>query len=172
MPKIDPITGCTVMTMGEFWASEAEREGVGRCGADLAQEFYEDMAAEEQAEEDRLKDPERAKEEFNREIQVTRESGQETLDWLKGRGEEPDPGEVAMANFPLVERVLEVQEAAYSGGFKGSRLKLIARCERSGGVEDVLELDMEYFSGDFYEPPSQGGCLKWHGLGEEGICEY
>jgi predicted ribosome quality control (RQC) complex YloA/Tae2 family protein len=172
MPKIDPITGCTVMTQAEFWASEAKREGKGRCGGDLMQDFYEEMAAEERAEEDRLKDPERAKEEFNREIQVTRESGQETLDWLKKRGEEPDPGEVTMANFPLVESVLEVLEAEYSGGFRGSKVSITARCLRSGGVEDVLEMAMEYFSGSRIDPPDQGGYIKWCGLGEEGICEY
>jgi hypothetical protein len=27
MPKIDPTTGCVVMTDGEFWVAEARREG-------------------------------------------------------------------------------------------------------------------------------------------------
>ena len=43
MPKIDPITGCTVMTIPEFWAAEAQSEGQGRSGADLAQDFAMEM---------------------------------------------------------------------------------------------------------------------------------
>jgi hypothetical protein len=60
MPRIDSISGCSVMTQAEFWNSEAEFEGKGRSGSDLMQDFRADFETERKAEEDRLKEPENA----------------------------------------------------------------------------------------------------------------
>ena len=57
MPKKDPDTGCMVQTIGEFWQNEAEREGQGRSGGDLAGEFYDEIEADSRAcEQEMLKD--------------------------------------------------------------------------------------------------------------------
>lgn len=47
MPKKDSITGCSVMTMPEFWQAEAKHEGKGRSGFDLMQDMHQDIANED-----------------------------------------------------------------------------------------------------------------------------
>jgi hypothetical protein len=54
MPRKDPHTGCVVMTQAEFWASEANREGRGRSGCDLATEFWDEIEADSRACERRM----------------------------------------------------------------------------------------------------------------------
>jgi hypothetical protein len=53
MPKIDSMTGCSVMTMGEFWASEAKKEG--KEVAEIMGDFYDEIAQDCIREENRLK---------------------------------------------------------------------------------------------------------------------
>ena len=46
MPYIHPDLGVSCMTMGEFWASEAKKEG--RATHELMDDFYGEIAADEQ----------------------------------------------------------------------------------------------------------------------------
>lgn len=56
MPRQDPITGCSVMTMPEFLNSEAEREGKGRCGADILHDIHAELDEDSRKHAQRYKD--------------------------------------------------------------------------------------------------------------------
>jgi hypothetical protein len=57
MPRIDPVTGCTVMTHAEFWQDQAEREGQGRAPWELIDDFYAEIDRDHQDQAKRNRDP-------------------------------------------------------------------------------------------------------------------
>lgn len=56
MPKIDPVTGCEVLTLGEFLAEEAAHEGAGRSGGELLAEVFQEIDNDARREEENLRD--------------------------------------------------------------------------------------------------------------------
>jgi hypothetical protein len=138
MPKIDPHTGCTVMTMAEFWAAEAKREGKGRCGWELAEDMYADMERETREHEARLKaDPSSLLKDL-RDYYVPDGS----WDWPDGE----DPGWTP-------EEILSAESVELSDGFKESSMNasLVVRC--SDGKVRRLKVATRSFSGSWDEPP-------------------
>ena len=60
MPKTDPVTGCSVLTLGEFWQREAEHEGKGRDPWELENEFFDQLELDNQKIRKELLDRDRA----------------------------------------------------------------------------------------------------------------
>jgi len=107
MPKIDPVTGCEVLTMAEFWAAEAEHEGKGRSGGELFCEMLDEID----------KDSRRMEKELNgNALEVLRSP----LYFDKNQDHD---GESCLA----VTEVLEIEESSFSQGFGGQKGKLVAK---------------------------------------------
>ena len=128
MSKIDPITGCSVMTIGEFWASEAKKEG--KEVAEVMCDFYDDMAAEEEV--------------YRQEI-LSDLSG--ALDKLKEyyNPEYDDSGLVPV-------EVLEISDADTCFGYRKSTSSFTAKVRFADKIRTVCYSEADY-SGSFYEPP-------------------
>jgi len=154
MPKIDPITGCEVMTFWEFLGSEADREG--KDPGDILDEINC------QTDEDN-----RRMSEFNRKPEValqalTEYSNMEYEEWQsctaidikEGTGPDPEP------NRP--EKVLEVLEADSQNSYSGSKTFILARVRCMDEVERIAEFHYQYWSGSRMEPPEEDGELLWH----------
>lgn len=140
MPRRDSVTGCQVMTFGEFWAAEAKREGQGRCGAELMAETMDDMQASFEAEARRMKeDP--------AEILKSLRSWYipEDDSWSWPEGEEPEW---------VPEGLEEVEEVECDGGFTESGWMAVVKARCSDGVTRRLRVTYTRHNGSFYEPPS------------------
>lgn len=135
MPKIDPVTGCKVMTTGEFWASEAQKEGQGRTGGDLQGEFLDEMEADRNAEENRLRKPEVALEEMQRAVKDCNEADPEA------------------DQLPMPVAVLEVKEVVYSQRMRTGSTRLVLRCSVADGKIGTFTLEAWSSSGSMMEPP-------------------
>lgn len=143
MPKIDPHTGCEVMTTPEFWASEARSEGLGRSGAELQSDFMDELADDLRAEESRL-----------------REGALGTLQEAVREWNEADPEE---SPIPLPEVILDVLEAHVRASFRSSGFSLKARVRATGGLVGVLSVTSESFAGSWAEPPDYEINVIWEG---------
>lgn len=147
MPKRDPITGCTVMTTAEFFNEEAEREGKGRCGGELFNDYLDDMEKDRKETEDRYRDPAFARNTLKTAIDQFNECAEPAL--------------------PQVREVLEVLEASFTQGVRESGLWLRARCIRADGAEDILCYGESSFSGDRINPPDGDSEMYWENLDED-----
>lgn len=146
MPKKDPITGCTVMTTGEFFQSEAEREGKGRSGGELMSEMFNEIADSYEEEEKRWK-----------------ENLPDTLAFLQKEIDEyndfdPDPDFPPVAKPISIEEVLDVQ---VGGSFRTTTLLIKARCKKEDGSEGTIVYNSWHSSGSYYEPPDGDISIKW-----------
>jgi len=145
MPKTHSVTGCQVMTNAEFWVSEAENEGKGRSGADLAEDFWDDWGKEEERERDRLENPESAFEYLK-----------EVVDsWI-----EYDPDFVEYDNFPVPTKVIKVLDVQFGASISGNKttLRVLAKTERGAYVYDLW---FQYWSGSMMDPPEEDGDISW-----------
>ena len=127
MPKIDSFTGCPVMTVAEFWNSEAEQEGKGRSGSEVALDFYEEMRQEEEVEANRIKNNPTEVEALIRRC--------------------ADDGETDISTISLLE-VLEV-ECSFG---KSSKTSVKAKIN-IGGQEKIVVAGEASYGGSYYEPP-------------------
>lgn len=132
MPKIDPVTGCTVMTMSEFWRSEAQAEGSGRDGADLADDFYADMGAEAERETERMRDP------------------VEALRALKAYDDQEEPEHRLGGGIVSVRRVLH---ADFTQSARSSEGGIVAEVECSDGSARFVRWGFSSWDGSRMEPP-------------------
>jgi hypothetical protein len=142
MPKKDPITGCMVMTFGEFWAAEDER-----AGAEPGTAFENFLAAEaeaERADSQRLFNPQVAFEILNAAIE----------EWSWGCEEED--------HITPITCVLRVYEAHATGSFRSSKTRLVAMVENVDGERGLIEMDSDHWFGTFYEPPDSDLNLRWY----------
>jgi hypothetical protein len=135
MPKIDPVTGCKVMTTAEFWAAEAEKEGQGRSGGELMGDFMDEMEKDRVQEQERLRQPDVALQEVVRAVK----------DW-----NEADPD---VEQLPTPLQVLEVKDCQYSTSFRGSSFKLSVRCSTTDGRAGTFTIDSWQTGGSMMEPP-------------------
>lgn len=136
MPKTDPITGCSVMTVPEFWASEARAEGQGRTGSALMADFYAELDAASAEEEARLRDPAHLLPLLQEEVKAWNEADPEMP---------PVPGPVA---------IIEVLDAHDRDRVRSSTTTVRCRVRDGAGKTGVLTLASSSYAGDFYEPPS------------------
>lgn len=133
MPKIDPHTGCSVMTTNEFWQHEAKQAGT--TAEQLQEEFWGDYDASLREEEERLKSPQTALEMIN---------------------------ESASACEDFNYRVDVVKEviSSHVSGFATSKGSLVADCICSDGKERRLKLSWFSSGGSYYEPPEYDEWLE------------
>lgn len=150
MPRIDPISGCTVMTLPEFWNSEAAREGRGRTGADIQADFYAEMAAS----------MEKERQSYFSDHKKTLKAFKDAVKELREYGDDPQ--------YPMPLKIVEVLDVQISEGGRKSSFALKARALRGHDLhdrqEDIIELTSASYSGSFYEPPETETNVWWHGL--------
>ena len=140
MPRRDPITGCEVMTLGEFWADEAEREGQGRSGGELAAEFYDDLNAE-----------------MERQKNIIRTDLEETRTILQTAIKEWNEADPEAEPVPEIVRVLEVLEVM----LKVKELDITAKCLTTDGRTIKVRLTEWREPGSFYSPPDYDVNITW-----------
>lgn len=152
MPRTDPITGCQVMTMGEFWQSEAEHEGKGREPFELMADFFQELADdEEHCRQQMLQDTQGAYHNLLRYWNELRED----IDWdeLDPLGDWRTEGTVDFFVLYKPRRVIEVVHADLKCSFKETTARVVCRVLFSGGRIKLVSHEVYSFSGDFYEPP-------------------
>jgi len=135
MPRVDAITGCTVMTMGEFWQGEAAREGKGRAPADLMHEMYAEIDDSDAKEAARLRDPGTA-------LALLREK---IAEW-----NEVDPD---FTPYPLPVKVESVESVIIGHRRGGDTLELVATYRAGNHTRFRVHLSEASYAGSFYEPP-------------------
>lgn len=140
MPKKDPATGCMVQTLGEFWHAEAEREGQGRSGGEIALEFWEEIEADScRCERELLGD----KEGFLRTLQS----------WDKDCDEE---------DRIRFTGVAEILDAVVEQGGRSSSTIVVARVHTEVNGEIFVHFCSWHESGGYYDPPEGGNdVLIW-----------
>lgn len=150
MPRIDPISGCTMMTHQEFWTAEAASEGKGRTASDLMADFINELDAANATQADR----------YRTDLAWTTEQLQAAIaDYNDG----VDPIE----ELPSLVRVLEVLEADVQDGVRSSSLFLRVRALRAASpepIEDVLDYTDVATSGSRMEPPDRESSFEWRTL--------
>jgi hypothetical protein len=140
MPTKDPITGCQVMTMSEFWAAEAEQEGEGRDGYELMAETMDDMQTS-------FEEAARAMKEDPTEVFKTLRSFYVPEDdsWSWDEGDEPKW---------TPESLVECEEVECEGSFQESGWMAVVKALCSDGETRRFKVTYSQYNGDFYEPPS------------------
>lgn len=164
--KIDPITGCRVLTTAGFFMSEADRNGT--TPAEELDSFLDDIEKEQEAEDRRYKDPNEVKGMLNHEIREMRQYMWAEVKRMARNGYDIEADELAQCFFPYVDRILEIDEG-HGPNIMSSRgtSRVLAIAKRSDGVVDVIEADVDTYGGSFYEPPSHEANIRWHSLDPE-----
>lgn len=151
MPRIDPVTGCEVMTQAEFWQSEAEHEGLGREPWELREDMYREMEEdEERCRQEMLSDTKAAYKNLIDYWRLCRED----VDWS---AEDPladymnDREDFFVTYKP--RRVIEVVHAELDSGFKETSGRIVSRVLFSGGRVKLVSFSFWSFSGDMIDPP-------------------
>ena len=128
MPYKHP-NGTTCMTIGEFWADEAKREG--KEPFEVMDEFYTSLAIEEVTAKNQLMN-----------------NPNDALSKLK---EYYNP-EYVDSDFQPVE-VIEMIEAFVNIGMRKCSTEFVAKVKCSDNVDRYMEYSETEYSGSFYEPP-------------------
>lgn len=129
MPYNHPVLGVPVMTMGEFWASEAKKEG--KDTAEIMGDFYDEMAQDCIREQERLKN-----------------HPEELLAMLKDYCEaDPEASE-----FQPVE-ILTVDTVSVSFGFSKDTTEFTVEVKCSDGKVRTLEYSQTCYAGTLLDPP-------------------
>jgi len=169
MPKIDPITGCSVLTFPEFLQAEAKREG--KEAHEIMQELYQDM---EDADNETRKDY------HQNALKYLQQEAKELLDcWtedIKYQGEIHEYNrwdsqaqkDVTVRQVydagprpPQPTKLLEVIDVQFSSTFRSSQSLIKAKCEADDGKVYIYTLVRGDYAGSFYEPPNADVDLKW-----------
>lgn len=137
MPKIDPITGCSVMTLPEFIIGEAKKEG--KEPHELMDEMYEEIASDQRNEEARLKT------DFDGVLKLLLEDVDAAPEFYTFKP----------------EKVIEVCDAKVSYKFRSNQTMVIARVACSDGKERFATCTASSSSGSFYEPPDYECLVEW-----------
>jgi hypothetical protein len=156
MPKIDPITGCSVMTMPEFWNGEAASEGQGRTGGEVAADFYEEMVAEEQESRVRYFDHANLVSVVNTANEEQQKYVMEEHARIRARNPAYAAPRVGEDYYPWrVTAVLDLHEDRdFSEGMRGTSIAFKCKFRCDDGVDRWLSYYEESCGGSFYEPPS------------------
>jgi hypothetical protein len=137
MPRIDPITGCSVMTNQEFWEAEAQREG--REAHELQQDFFDEMDKEITEQENVLRNPAEALKFLDSLVK----------NWNDGI-DEVDRDIFVPGGLVMVESIEEVKICQ---SFRSSSAHMVARVLFSDGIVRKVRATSSYYDGSFYEPP-------------------
>jgi hypothetical protein len=130
MPKKDPVTGCDVMTVVEFWQNEAK--GSGRTAGELFHEFYDEMNRSFEEEASQIKNDLKG-------TQIT--LARHIREW-----NESDPD---MDQIPALHELLEVTEIEV----RQHERHLTARYRDADGAVYILRLDESTYPGSRLDPP-------------------
>src|SRR5271166_829001 len=84
MPRKDPFTGCSVLTLPEFFASEAKAEGLGRTGSEVMAETFDEIGREEEAHAARINQPDEARSILNSAMKECWDPGEPDYMWWRG----------------------------------------------------------------------------------------
>ncbi len=169
MPRIDPITGCSVMTFPEFIHGEAEREGkepheimdeiFGAIEDDnetMRQEMRANALKHLQEEAKNILDCWTDDCKHNGQVDEFNRHDFKTGEWIQEK-RVYDAGPRPPQPIELIE-VLDVQ---HSQTFRSSKAKIVAKCKADDGKEYVYTLCRGDYSGSFYEPPDSEVELTW-----------
>lgn len=142
MPRIDPITGCEVMTFPEFICEEAKNKG--QDPSEFMEDIYSVMSSEQKSEEDRLRDPKECLCFLN--------------DIISSGGEE---------NIHI-KKVIQVLAANYSGTFGGTScyVKALVLCENN--KKQIAYGYCSYDYGDRMNPPEEDYGIEFENVGIHG----
>lgn len=138
MPKIDPMTGCEVLTLGEFLAEEAAHEGKGRSGGELLAEMFTEIDNDARREEEYLRDPVKL-------LPRLLEAVTEERDALQGEDDAVLP--------PIPRRVLRVLSASVRFGTSKSEEHVACEAEVEDGSVWFFAIDHRSWAGSRMEPP-------------------
>jgi len=163
--KIDPDTGCEVLTLHGFMMSEADHHGRSVDEEyDLLAKDMDEIYKEEKA---RLEDPAEVKAAINSEVKFLRKSSWESMryDHKKGRKIERDDCDFLFAFLPYVEGVVEVLEVDPGNPMgRHTEQTVVAVATRNGGVKDIVTFRYSHDAGSYLEPPDTEIWVEWHGL--------
>lgn len=169
MPRIDPITGCSVMTFPEFICGEAEREG---------KEPHEIMDDIVKTIED---DNEKMRQEYRTNaLKYLQEEAKEQLYcWTEDSKHNGKVDEYNRFDFktdqyihetrvydagprpPQPIELIKVIEVGFKQTFKSSSSKIVAKCKADDGKEYIYNLCRSDWAGSFYEPPDCDVQFNW-----------
>lgn len=155
MPRKDPITGCMVMTLPEFLNDEAAREGKGRSGGDIMEDFIQDMKDDDRRMEEQYKDPAFLLKELQR------VSSEYVSDWNISRDEEGSQSFPDESRPPYPVEVINVLESHHHQSFRSSRGSIVAVVRCDTGCTKTCRLSFYHDSGDRMNPPDSEEELEW-----------
>lgn len=153
MPRKDPMTGCTVMTTGEFWAKEAEAEGKGREPWELMNDFWQELEADSERCRQQMLKPAYAFETIRREMIE-----------INGCVAEED-----QYRFDLV-RVVRVIDADMSQNLRSSSEGFTAVVDTTDGRK-LCHFWSSHSSGSYWEPPDYDSELTFDDMLFDGESE-
>lgn len=138
MPRQDPTTGCTVLTVWDVLADEAKREGKGRTAGDLFSDMMDEMQRDNDTAAQRMTAPDVAMRMLN--------------DALKENDGYLQPSDAGYIGYK-VAMVLRVSDAHVNSGFRDSSESFYAEVEGDDAKTHTLHYASWHSSGSFYEPP-------------------
>lgn len=144
MPKKDPHTGCTVMTIGEFFQDEAKREGKGRSGAEVAADMFDEIDQSYRDEEKRWRD-----------------KPNDLLAQLQEEINQYNQGDPDEEQYPVPTEIVEILEVKVDGSFRTSVFSTRVRCKKADGTTGILSFSSTQYSGSMSEPPDYDCNIKW-----------
>lgn len=145
MPKIDPMTGCEVLTLGEFLSEEAAHEGKGRSGGELLAEMFAEIDNDSRQEEENLRDPVKL-------LPRLLEAVIEERDALQGEDVELPP-------IPC--KVTRVLSASVRLGMAKSEEHVSCEAEVEDGSVWFFAIDHVSWAGSRMEPPDADTLLTY-----------
>ncbi len=145
MPRIDPHTGCKVITLSEMIAKDAQRKGVPV--EQEAEDFWADFA-KMQAEDERM-----TRERLTKDaLSILQKAAKEH--------NEADPfGEYERAPYPV--RLVCVLETESYGGLKRQSEGLEAECVADDGKTYRYHFVEQHWAGSYMEPPDYDFDFGW-----------
>ncbi|MFW5871508.1 MAG: hypothetical protein ACOCUT_00225 [bacterium] len=165
MPKIDPITGCEVMSLLEFCEQEGERKG--QTADEYMSDIFEDMAKEANKEAERWLEPE-MREEVLQELRnaVALELREwKSCYWSDIEDNNPN-GMDDWPKPPIPIKIIDMEDSQSSYGMRTNNSMLKGLCKCKDGKVRRFTYKYWTYSGDFYEPPSEDWELNWEEMKE------
>jgi len=142
MPRKDPITGCQVMTLPEFFQEEAKREG--KESGELMSNMFDEIEQSYRQEEERF-----------------RNNPDELLNTLREEVKFYNEADPDAEQLPLPKVVQKILEVKVGGTFRTSTLEVKAECQKEDDSVGVLHFSSSSSAGSFYEPPDYESNVRW-----------
>ena len=162
MPRKDPVTGCSVMTLPEFLNEEGAREG--KTGGEVLDDIFSAFDADSRRVEQSWRDPEVSFsliQKCHADDLADWQSEREWMDGLRGTDDEwkknvvaeydADPRNKTAPVRPL--EVLEVLQAHHHQNFNSSDGYITARVRYEDGRVRHVQWSFTHYNGSRLEPP-------------------